>query len=216
MRSAGSSEERHPSLDSKVVAALDRVGDALSVLARRAAGAHDLSPTQLRVLVRLYLGPPPDALAGELARELDVADPTVSDVIAALRRKGLVSRSVDPADRRRHVLLLTDSGRRVAHAVARWTAPAEVASSRLERAQAEALLVTLLDLLARLHASGLLSVARSCTTCAHFERVRAAGDRAVTYRCAYYDYRMTPSDLRVDCAEHRSAPSDETGGGRTS
>ena len=119
MRPAGSPEERHPSLDSKVVAALDRVGDALSVLARRAAGAHDLSATQLRVLVRLHLGPPPDALAGELAREFDVADPTVSDAIAALRRKGFVSRSADPADRRRHVLLLTDSGRQVAREIGR-------------------------------------------------------------------------------------------------
>lgn len=216
MRPSGSPEERHPSLDSKIVAALDRVGDALSVLARRAAGAHDLSPTQLRVLVRLHLGPPPEALAGELAREFDVADPTVSDAIAALRRKGLVSRSADPADRRRHVLLLTESGRQVARAVARWTAPAEVASSRLERADAEALLSTLLDLLAGLHAAGLLSVARTCTTCAHFERVRVAGQRAAAYRCAYYDYRMSPSDLRVDCAEHRRAASDETGGSRTS
>lgn len=216
MRPAGSPEERHPSLDSKVVAALDRVGDALSVLARRAAGAHGLSPTQLRVLVRLYLGPPPDALAGELAREFDVADPTVSDAIAALRRKGLVSRSADPADRRRQVLLLTDAGRQVAHAVARWTAPAEVVSSRLDRAEAEALLATLLDLLARLHAAGLLSVSRSCTTCAHFERVRRAGEHAAAYRCAYYDYRMTSSDLRVDCAEHRRAASDETGGSWTS
>ncbi len=202
MRPPGSPEERHPSLDSKIVAALDRVGDALAVLARRAAGSHDLSPTQMRVLVRLYYGPPPEAVAGELAREFDVADPTVSDALAALARKGLIERSPDPADRRRHVLRLTVAGQAAAHAVARWTAPAEVASSGLSRAEGEALLATLLDLIARMNAAGMLSVARTCTTCQHFERGSAPGARPVLHHCRYYGYTMGPSDLRVDCAEH--------------
>ena len=110
MRSSGQ-PERHPSLDAKIVGALDRAGEALGVLARRAAAAHDLSVTQMRVLARLYAGPPPQALTSELARELGVSDPTVSDALAALRRKGLVERSVDPADRGAEVLRLTASGR---------------------------------------------------------------------------------------------------------
>jgi DNA-binding MarR family transcriptional regulator len=201
MRPPGSPEERHPSLDSKIAAALDRVGEAMQVLARRAAGAHDLSATQMRVLVGLFLGPPPPAVAGELARELDVADPTVSDALAALRRKGLISWSPDPADRRRRVLRLTASGQSVAHSVARWTAPAEVASAGIERAEAEALLASLLDLLERMQRAGLLSVARTCTTCSHFERGRS-GAHPVPHRCSYYGYSMAASDLRVDCAEH--------------
>src|SRR5262249_24088591 len=148
MRSAGQ-PERHPSLDAKIVGALDRVGDALSVLARRAAAAQDLSPTQLRVLARLYLGPPTEALTSELAREFDVSDPTISDALAALRRRGLIESAPDPADRRRRVLRLTAAGRATGRSLSRWTAPAEVASSGIEREAAEALLSTLLDLLGR-------------------------------------------------------------------
>src|ERR1700728_5402042 len=136
MRS-GSSGERHPSLDAKIVGALDRVGEALGVLARRAAAAHDLSVTQMRVLARLHAGPPPEALTSELARELDVSGPTVSDALAALRRKGLVERSADPADRRRQLLRLTASGHSVGAAVSRWTAPAEVATSGIPQADGE-------------------------------------------------------------------------------
>jgi DNA-binding MarR family transcriptional regulator len=199
MRSSDQAE-RHPSLDAKIVGALDRAGEALGVLARRAAAAHDLSVTQMRVLARLYAGPPPEALTSELARELDVSGPTVSDTLAALRRKGLVKQSADPADRRRRVLRLTPSGHSVGLAVTRWTAPAEVATSRIPQADGEALLSALLDVLARMEAAGLISVTRACTTCAHFSRDKATGRLAL--HCGYFGSTLRPSDLRVDCAEH--------------
>ena len=195
--------ERHPSLDAKIVGALDRAGEALGVLARRAAAAHGLSVTQ-RVLARLYAGPPPEPLTSELARELDVSDPTVSDALAALRRKGLVERSADPADRRRQVLRLTAPGHSAGTAVSRWTAPAEVATSGIPQADGEALLSALLDVLARMEAAGLISVTRACTTCAHFSRDKATG-RPVLH-CGYFGSALRPSDLRVDCAQHAARP----------
>ncbi len=199
MRASGQ-RERHPSLDAKIVGALDRAGEALGVLARRAATAHDLSVTQLRVLARLYAGPPPEALTSQLARELDVSGPTVSDALAALRRKGLVERSADPADRRRQPLRLTASGHAAGAAVSRWTAPAEVATSGIPQADGEALLSVLLDVLARLEAAGLISVTRACTTCAHFSQDKATGRPEL--HCGYFGSTLRPSDLRVDCAQH--------------
>ncbi len=201
MRPPGTPEERHPGLDAKIVAALDRIGEALQVMARRAAETHDLSPTQLRVLVRLYGGPPPAARTSTLARELDVADPTVSDAVAALRRKGLVEREQDPDDRRHYHLYLTADGQRVAAAVSRWTAPAEVATSRVGRADGEQLLATLLDVLERMHSEQLINVTRACTTCRHFEP-GPRRSRPAVHRCGFFDYRLGPSDIRVDCPEH--------------
>jgi DNA-binding MarR family transcriptional regulator len=196
--------ERHPSLDAKIVGALDRVGEALGVLARRTAAGRGLSVTQMRVLARLYAGPPPEALTSELARELDVSGPTVSDALAALRRKGLVERSTDPADRRRQVLELTTPGRSAGAAVSRWTAPAEVATSGIPQADGEALLSALLDILARMEAAGLISVTRACTTCGHFSRDKVTG-RPVLH-CGYFGSTLHPSDLRVDCAQHVASP----------
>jgi DNA-binding MarR family transcriptional regulator len=139
----------------------------------------------------------------ELARELDVSDPAVSDALAALRRKGLIARSAAPADRRRQVLRLTASGHSVGVAVSRWTAPAEVATSGVPQAEGEAL-SALLDVLARMEAAGLISVARACTTCAHFSRDKATG-RPVLH-CGYFGSTLRPSDLRVDCAQHAARP----------
>ncbi|MEM6107206.1 MarR family winged helix-turn-helix transcriptional regulator [Mycobacterium sp. 050272] len=178
------------------------MGDALHVLARRNAEAHDLSSTQMRVLVWLFVGPPPVARSTALARELNVADPTVSDAIAALIRKGLVVRTRDPQDGRRHDLVLTQAGRKAATEVSRWTAPAEIATSKLDRVEAEQLLDSLLVVIARLHEAQLLPVVRACSTCVQLETIAADTRR---YRCRFYDTPMSVSDLRVDCAEHVTA-----------
>lgn len=199
MRSHGA-PERHVGVDVKVVAALDRLGEALQVLARRKAEAHDLSPTQLRVLTKLYAGTPPAARNSVLARELDITEPTMSDTVAALIRKGLVDRRRDHHDRRRRLLVLTHTGRATAAAVARWTAPAEIALSRLGRADSEQLLDSLLAVLAEFNRADLSTVSRACTTCRYLQRVTEPHGRS--YRCGHYDTPLTRSELRVDCTEH--------------
>ncbi|WP_328359396.1 MarR family winged helix-turn-helix transcriptional regulator [Mycobacterium sp. NBC_00419] len=171
------------------------------MLARRAAEANDLSSTQLRVLTWLYVGPPPAARSTTLARELNVSDPTVSDAIGTLARKGLITRQRDPADRRSHELILTAAGRKVAASVHRWTAPAEVAASKLDRADSEQLLDSLIAVLGTLHEAGLVPVSRACSTCTHLGVGQGRGD----YRCLFYDTPMAVSDLRVDCADHVAA-----------
>lgn len=172
------------------------------MLARRAAENHDLSATQMRVLGWLYVGPPPAARSTILARELNVTDPTVSDAIAALIRKALVVRTPDPADRRRHDLVLTPAGRKTAAELSRWTAPAEIATSKLDRAEAEQLLDTLLAVMSKLHDVQLLPVVRACSTCVQLE---TTGTGTRSYHCLFYDIPMTVSDLRVDCADHVGA-----------
>nr|WP_280827936.1 MarR family winged helix-turn-helix transcriptional regulator [Mycobacterium sp. OTB74] len=174
----------------------------MRVLARRAAESHDLSSTQMRVLGWLFVGPPPDARGTTLARELNVADPTVSDAIAALIRKGLVIRTPDPTDRRRHDLVLTHAGRKAAAELSGWTAPAEIATSKLSRIEAEQLLDTLLRVMAKLHDAQMLPVIRACSTCVQLE---STGIDMRSYRCTFYDTPLTISDLRVDCADHVTA-----------
>jgi len=66
------------------------------VLAWRAAEANDLSSTQLRVLDWVYFGSPPAARSTALARELNVTDPTVSEALNALTRKGLITLGATP------------------------------------------------------------------------------------------------------------------------
>ncbi|MGW4163277.1 MarR family winged helix-turn-helix transcriptional regulator [Streptomyces sp. NPDC004788] len=70
------------------------------------SGVTALQYTALTVLERR------DGMSGaELARNSFVTPQSMSDLVGALERRGLITRSPDPASRRRHVISLTDAGR---------------------------------------------------------------------------------------------------------
>lgn len=102
-------------VDSKLAAALERVGQAMRVQMWDKAKQHGLSPTQLQVLLRLASDPPARRRVGVLAAELDVTHPTVSDAVSVLRRKGLVERP----PHRTASLELSGRGRALADVLAR-------------------------------------------------------------------------------------------------
>jgi DNA-binding MarR family transcriptional regulator len=70
---------------------------------------YDLGSTQWYVLYVLVNDGP--TTQRDLARLLAVERATLSGVVAALVRKGLVDQATDRADQRRRVLRVTDAGR---------------------------------------------------------------------------------------------------------
>jgi hypothetical protein len=87
-------------LDTKLVAALERVGQALRTELRERARQHGLTPTQAQILLRLGSDQPDRRRVGALAATLDARQPTVSDAVATLERKRLLERRRDAADAR--------------------------------------------------------------------------------------------------------------------
>jgi DNA-binding MarR family transcriptional regulator len=187
-----------PDVDAKLVAALERVGQALRVQMWDEAKQHGLSPTQLQVLLRLATDPRPRRRIGVLASELDVTHPTVSDAVAVLRRKGLVERDMAS---RKAALSLSARGRELAEELASWDRRTREQLATLQAAGKQATLQLLLDLIAGLQRSGAITVARMCVTCRFFRR-DAHPDPAQPHHCALVDMAMGARDLRVDCAEH--------------
>jgi DNA-binding MarR family transcriptional regulator len=152
-------------LDTKLVAALERVGQALRVELRERAMDEGLSPTQAQILLRLASERPPGQRVGALAAALDVRQPTISDAVAALERKGLLERRPDAGDARAAKLALTAHGRAVADRLSGWDERARAELRRLPRQARKALLTLLLDLIAGLQAAGVVGVARTCRRC---------------------------------------------------
>jgi DNA-binding MarR family transcriptional regulator len=191
-------------LDTKLVAALERVGQALRFELREEARRYGLTPTQAQILLRVGSEPSPRRRVGAIAATLDVRQPTVSDAVAALERKRLVERRPDPADARAATLRLTPHGRDVAARLDAWDERARGAVRRLPEQDKERSLGLLLDLIGALQRTGVVGVARTCPTCRFFRsEVRPGGSPA--HHCALLDVPLGAGDLRLDCPEHEPA-----------
>ena len=191
-------------LDTKLVAALERVGQALRGELRERAMDEGLSPTQAQIVLSLAAERPTRRRVGALAAALDVRQPTISDAVAALERKGLLERRPDAGDARAATLALTAQGRAVSDQLGAWDERARAELGRLPRQARQASLTLLLDLIAALQAAGVVGVARTCPTCRFF-RFQARPGAARPHRCALLDMPLGPSDLRLDCPEHEQS-----------
>jgi DNA-binding MarR family transcriptional regulator len=191
-------------LDTKLVAALERVGQALRVELREQAAQQGLTPTQAQIVLRLGCERSGWRRVGALAAALDVRQPTVSDAVAALERKGLVERRPDVADARTATLRLTARGRAVADGLDGWDERARAELRRLPDQERRRSLSLLLDLIAGLQRAGVVGVARTCPTCRFFRFEQRSG-AAKPHHCVLLDVPLGPGDLRLDCPEHEQS-----------
>ena len=94
-------------------------------------GQWDLNHAGFPVLMHLLSGPRSQRV---LADESGVTEQTMSRIVARLERAGYVTRTDDPADRRRRAVAITDAGRAAGRAAARRRPAAELAPRRRARA----------------------------------------------------------------------------------
>jgi len=117
---------------------------------RRLRAAHDtqdLSPRQFHLLGHLHDHGP--TTQGELGTVLGIAPSMVVQLLNPLEQDGRIDRRRDPADRRRHVVSLTSTGKKHLNRAARAQREAEddllAALTTAQREQLRHLLVALRD-----------------------------------------------------------------------
>lgn len=188
---------RGDSVPEKLVEALDRLARARRAHCQHVATTQELSPLQADLVTTLHDGPPPEPVVGRLARELAVAQPTVTDSLRTLEGKGLLSRAQDPASRRQTLVQLTPAGTALADQLVDADHALFGAVAELETAHQERILEGLLDLIASFVDARVIDVARTCTTCRHHQ-LRSDS----SHHCSLLDATLSSSELRVNCAEH--------------
>ncbi|MFN8224877.1 MAG: MarR family winged helix-turn-helix transcriptional regulator [Gaiellales bacterium] len=186
-------------LDRKLVDAAERLCRAFRAARQHLATRHRLSLLQLLILEQLADHKP--RRAGELAAELAVSQPTMSDAIATLERKGLAHRQPDPDDRRATTVSLSPDGVALAGEISQELVPLlggdETAADPDDRGTA---LRVLLAEVGRLHRAGVIAVDRGCATCDDYHPPHAG----TPAHCDLVAQRLSDQDLRVDCPEHSS------------
>jgi DNA-binding MarR family transcriptional regulator len=161
---------------------------------------HDgLTPTQAQALATLAVRGP--HRVGELARTLGVTQPTASDTVAALDRKGLVARERDLADGRAARLVVTSAGERLAARSAEWPDVLLAAVDALPAEDQASLLRGLSAVIRELQERGEIPVQRMCVTCRYF-RPHVHADAERPHHCAFVDAPFGDRALRLDCADH--------------
>ncbi|HKH57793.1 MAG TPA: MarR family transcriptional regulator, partial [Rubrobacter sp.] len=114
---------QHDDVDTKLVAALERLSQVFRVRLREEAWKRDLSSTQAQFLIYLLYHDVELRRVSQLAREFDLTQATVSDAVASLETKGLVQREQWPEDRRVVTLRLTKDGEKLAATLSEWADP---------------------------------------------------------------------------------------------
>jgi DNA-binding MarR family transcriptional regulator len=191
-------------LAQRVRTGLAKIGIALKQQAWAEAGSRGLTPTQGQVLALLRASP--DGLRlGVLAQQLGVTQPTASDSVAALARKGLVVKAPLAGDGRAVVVRLTPAGVREAAAAAAWPDFLLEAVDELAAAEQAAFLRGLVTMIRTLQLRGRIPVARMCVSCTFFRPFRH-DDPVRPHHCAFVDAAFGDGQLRLDCPDHAAAP----------
>lgn len=190
----------------KLAAGLSKIGLVLRHHAWKAADEAGLSATQTQVIVLLRARDRGVGLTvSELAEELAITAATVSDSIAALERKELVTRARDERDARIVRVRLTAEGSAKAREAALWPDFLLMAIDTLSEQEQEVFVRGLVKMIYALQQSGQIPTARMCPTCTYFRPGAHAG-ASKPHHCAYVNAPLGDGDLRLECAEHEGAP----------
>lgn len=188
--------------NAQIAFALDRIGRVLKSHAWDQAEDTNLTPTQSQILARIASQGPSRSSA--LAADLGVSQPTISDAVTALVRKGHVSRARDPQDARAVRLSLTAQGQRLADSTRAPSPTLLAALDMLSDKDRGALQRGLIGLIRSLQEARAIPVQRLCVTCAHF-RPHAHDDARNPHHCAFVDAAFGDAALRTDCGDHEKA-----------
>lgn len=189
------STDRPEPLAARVAAALDRIARARRVHRQAVATRHGLTSLQVELLTTIADGPPPPPQVGLLAVEVGVAQPTATDSVRALERKGLVERGGG----RRSALELTAAGRLLVDDLVLADQGLTRVIEALPIAVQAATLEVLLTLIAQLAVTGAVTVSRTCLTC------RFHAHDGASHHCTLLGADLPPADLRVNCPDHEPA-----------
>jgi len=184
-------------VDSRIVAALERISEAFRVLLWNESKEYSLSPLQIQMLIFLLTHSEEQRKVSYLAQEFNMTKATISDALRVLEEKSLIKKTSDPNDFRSVVLTLTQRGKAVAEKTSFFTNELQTPIHKLHADDKESLLLSLMTIIHHLNRAGVITIQRMCLTCIHYET-----DSKNKHSCKLLNRKLETTDLRIDCPEH--------------
>ncbi|MFA3783540.1 MarR family winged helix-turn-helix transcriptional regulator [Melioribacteraceae bacterium 4301-Me] len=194
-------EQQNISIDSRIVASLERISEAFRVLFWNESKKWGLSPIQLQILIFICTHSNEKCNITYLAKEFNMTKATISDAVKSLEEKSLIKRKINPNDYRSHSIELTTEGKKTVSKASYFANELEKSISSLNTNDKENLLLSLIDIIYNLTAAGVITVQRMCLTCIHYSKDEKSGE----HFCKLLNKKLKNSELRIDCPEHSFA-----------
>lgn len=190
---------QNSSIESKIVASLEKVSQAFRVLLWNESKEFSLSPIQVQVLIFLLHHSGEKRKVSYLAEEFNMTKATLSDTIKTLEQKQLIKKEYETHDSRSYIIHLTKKGNDIAEQTSMFAKQIQVPIDKLHATDKENLLLSLLDIIHHLNKSGIITIQRMCFTC-HYYKANKNGQE---HFCELLNTKLANNELRTDCAEHK-------------
>jgi len=186
-------------MESRIVAALERISQAFRVLLWQESKEFSLSPIQVQVLIFLLHHSEEKRKVSYLAGEFNMTKATISDTIKTLEDKKLISKKWESSDTRSYIIHLTKEGKKIAAQTSLFTNEIRTPINNLSADDKENLLLSLIGIISHLNKTGVITVQRMCFNCTHYQ----SSQNGQTHFCKLLNKPLHTTDLRIDCPEHQ-------------
>ncbi len=191
-------EHQNQSIESKIVASLERIAQSFRVLLWQESKEFSLSPIQVQVLVFLLYHSEKKRKVSYLADEFNMTKATISDTIKTLEQKKLITKAYESHDTRSYIIHLTKKGKETADKTSLFTKDIRIPIDKLHWDDKENLLMSLLDVIRHLNQSGIITIQRMCMNCSYYH----PSENGQQHFCRLLNQQLHVKDLRIDCPEH--------------
>ncbi|HRP91857.1 MAG: winged helix-turn-helix transcriptional regulator [Ignavibacteriaceae bacterium] len=191
---------QNKSIESKIIASLERISQAFRVLLWNESKEHSLSPIQIQVLIFLLYHSEEKCKVTYLANEFNMTKATISEAIKTLEEKKLIKKTYEVNDTRSYIIKLTQGGRAIAKQTSLFTEQLQAPIDKLHPEDKENLLLNLIGIIQHLNNSGVITIQRMCLSCIYYK----TSDNAEQHFCTLLNQELTPTELRVDCPDYQA------------
>lgn len=188
-------DNQNASLDSKIVAGLERLSQVFRILLWEKAKEYSLSPIQIQLLIFIQHHTKDKTTISYLAQEFNFTKPTISDAIKVLEQKKLIKKNIDNKDTRSYSIQLTIEGKKVVSETENYANPLTEIIAKSSEKDKVVLWQNISTLIIKLNKLEVISVQRTCFNCKYY------ATKNKIHFCNLLNQRLDTKDIRIDCVE---------------
>lgn len=192
-------KNQHNSIDNKISAGLERLGQVFRTLLWEKAKAYGLSPVQIQLLIFIQQHQASLCTISYLAQEFNLSKPTISDAVKILEQKKLIEKKSNPADSRSYSIGATAEGKKIIRQTEDFADPVARLVAELKETDQLSLWNSISRLIVQLNELHVISVQRNCSNCRFYSSTENH------HYCNLLKIKLLPKDIRIDCPEFEAA-----------